>query len=158
MKKTILLCSFAALVLCSCSSIQTVSYSEYRTVEPTQSMHAIPLVADLQVSDTRMSYTEKVIIKDKKPSEQKIAGMIAEIKSTVLSHAIKYFNTEVMVAPIIDIQKEGTNALVVIVTGYPATYKNIRSATKDDSWFVTIGEPKEEAPAPDNKKFKLFGK
>ena len=150
------MCALVAFVLCGCSTVQHVSYLESRTVEPTQSMHAVPLVADLQVSDARITYSEKVTL-DQSVSASEVKNYIEELKSSVLFHAIKHHKAEVMVAPIIDVQQEGTHALLITIEGHPATYKNIRSATVDDTWFLPIIEPaKQPVCAPNPRVVRLF--
>ena len=159
MRKMFGFCAIISLMLCSCASVKTVTYSEMRTVEPTQCMHAVPLIADLQVSESRITYTERIDVDLTSLPENDIKNFIENLKSTVLFRALKQYNAEVMVAPIIDVQDKARKVLAITITGYPATYKNIRSATKDDSWFIPITKPEEQAVAsPIQNGFKLFNK
>lgn len=149
-------CTIITLMLCSCSTIQTISYSETRSIEPKLSMYTVPLVADLQVNETRITYAEKVTADITKLK----TSQIDEIKLTVLFNAIKHYDADVIVAPIICVKSKGTYELLVTVTGFPATYKNIRNASKEDSWFVQV-EPSPNptvAPAAPKSKFNLFSK
>ena len=157
MKKLIILCTLFVLILCSCSTTQFVSYSEFRTVDPRQSFTAIPLIADLQVNETRITYSEKLVASTEKLSSSQALKLIDDLKSSVLSRAAKKYDADVIVAPIIDVQQTATNAFTISIVGYPAVYKNIRNATKDDSWFIQVEPAKQAEPTPSNK-IKLLGK
>ena len=55
---------------------------------------------------------------------------------TVIYNAIAANKADVLVAPIVEIQTDANNYLVISVTGYPATYQNYRNATPDDKWIL----------------------
>ena len=61
MKKIIFFFGAAALI-CSCSAPKATSYSysEYKTISPSQSVYTVPLVADLDVAKERITYAERV--------------------------------------------------------------------------------------------------
>ena len=147
-----------ALVFCSCSvqkSVSTLSYSEYRTDE----LNIVPLVAELNISETRIEYSEKISVDFEELSPKEAKNLVEELKANVLYHAIKKYNADVMITPLTNAVKEENGTLIVTITGYPATYKNIRNATKDDTWFVEIGKPAQSNDQQTNdqeKKFKLF--
>lgn len=161
MKKACVLSALFALILCSCSTTQTISYSESRTVEPTQQIAAVavPLIADLQVSSERITYSEKITVNVPNLSSSQAVKLINDSKSSVLFRAIKKYNADVMAAPIIDVQQNGANSVVITIMGYPAIYKNFRNATKDDRWFMQVEQSQHEAAAPaQNKMMGLFKK
>ena len=159
MKKIISVCTFATLIFCSCSSLKTISYSEYRSLDPIQSLHAVPLVADLQVSETSVTYSEKISIDITKIKPSEAKKVIDDLKAAVLLRATQHYKSDVIIAPLVDVHNEGINSLVITITGYPATYHNIRNASKDDSWFIQFSEPKTQViPASASKSYKLFNK
>ncbi len=159
MKKLPLFYACLALSLCSCTSLQTVAYSEYATVDPQASMYAVPLVADLEVSDTRITYQETVYTDLSNLSQPAAQNLLNNLKNSVLLHAIKAHNADVLVLSQVEAENQGLTQVVVKVTGYPAVYKNFRNATKDDEWFIPVQAPvKQDASASAPKGLKLFGK
>ena len=159
MKKKTFLFALTTLLLCSCSSMQSVMYTETRSVELIQHVQCMPVVADLQISETRITYSEEVTFDFREAEEFKIKNYIEGIKPAILARAIKQYDADLMVAPIIDVKNESTNVFVITITGYPASYKNFRNATKQDEWFMQPVAPntaEQSSSAPN--KFKLFGK
>ena len=158
MKKQTLFFAAMALVFCSCSvqkSVSTLSYSEYRTDE----LNIVPLVAELNISGKRIEYSEKISVDFEELSPKEAKNLVEELKGNVLYHAIKKYNADIMVTPLTNVIKEGNGTLIITITGYPATYKNIRNATKDDTWFVEVGKPaqsNDQQPTDQEKKFKIF--
>ena len=145
------LCSSLLLIGCSASkntTKTTYSYSEYRSVQAAQSVATAPLIADLVVAEKRITYAERIntVISGMSASEAK--ALADKEKETVIANAVKANKADVLVAPIIDIQTDANGYLVIEVTGYPASYKNFRNASKDDLWIVE----KNSAPKQDEKK------
>ena len=145
------ICSSMLLVGCvttTGTTKTTYSYSEYRSVQASQTVATAPLIADLVVSEKRITYAERIntVITNMSSSEAK--ALADKEKETVIANAVKANKADVLVAPIIDIQTDTNGYLVIEVTGYPASYKNFRNATKDDMWIVE----KNSAPKQDEKK------
>lgn len=145
------ICSSLLLVGCvttTGTTKTTYSYSEYRSVQASQTVATAPLIADLVVSEKRITYAERIntVITNMSSSEAK--ALADKEKETVIANAVKANKADVLVAPIIDIQTDTNGYLVIEVTGYPASYKNFRNATKDDMWIVE----KNSAPKQDEKK------
>ena len=133
------ICSSLLLVGCvttTGTTKTTYSYSEYRSVQPSQSVATAPLIADLVVSEKRITYAERIntVITNMSSSEAK--ALADKEKETVIANAVKTNKADVLVAPIIDIQTDSNGYLVIEVTGYPASYKNFRNASKDDMWIM----------------------
>ena len=159
MKKLTFFCALVALLFSSCSSVKTISYSETRSVEPTQTIFAVPLVADLQISGTRIEYSENVSVNIEEMNASEVKSFIENLKNSVLARAIKKYNADVMAAPLFEFHNEGGKCIMITLTGYPATYKNFRSANKDDSWFIHVEAPAQKGTEGiPSRKFKLFGK
>lgn len=159
MRKLLGLCAGMALILCSCSTVKTITYTESRTLEPTSSIHAVPLIADLQVSETRISYAENVSADLSSLSEAEARRLTDELKATVLANAVKKHNADVLVLPVVEVQGNGLTQMTITVTGYPAVYKNFRNASKDDLWFIEVAKPIQvETVAPQPRTFRWFGK
>ena len=57
-------------------------------------------------------------------------------KEVVVANAAKANNADVIVAPTINITTDVNKNLVIVVTGYPATYKNFRNVTDADKWII----------------------
>ena len=153
MKKSILFFACLALVLCSCSSTKNVSYTEFTTVDTQPRLCAIPLVADLNVIGPRIAYSETVYVDFGKMNDFEIKNLIKELKDAALAHAIKAHKADVLASPQVSIESKAKSQLVVNVIGYPAVYKNFRSATPEDGWFIP-----EAAPVVKEEEAPLFGK
>jgi hypothetical protein len=136
MKKIIIFsCLLAAVVLSSCSK-KTYSYAEARTVEPTQSVTVVPVVAELEVSAERITYAERLSVKVKSLSKLELQALVEKEKVQIISNAASAHDADLLVAPVVSVQTDVKSNLIISVTGYPAKYKNYRSATKEDKWFL----------------------
>lgn len=145
------LCS--SLLLIGCVTTQsttktTYSYSEYRSVQAAQSVATAPLIADLVVAEKRITYAERINTVITNMSQSEAKALADKEKETVIANAVKANKADVLVAPSVDIQTDANGYLVIEVTGYPASYKNFRNATKDDMWIVD----KNSAPKQEEKK------
>ncbi|MEE1070594.1 MAG: hypothetical protein U0K81_09015 [Paludibacteraceae bacterium] len=149
MKKIILLFSVAAIV-CSCYTPQVTtnstpkaksySYSEYQTISPTQSVYTVPVIADLDVAEERITYAERINKNITTLTDAEVEALASREKEVVVANAAKANNADVIVAPIINITTDANKNLVIIVNGYPATYKNFRNATEADKWIIEKSE------------------
>ena len=144
MKKIIIFsCLLAALAFSSCSK-KTYSYAETRTVEPTQSVNVVPVVAELEVSQERITYAERLSIKANSLSNSEFKALVEKEKAQIISNATTAHSADLLVAPVVSVQTDVKNNIIVSVSGYPAKYKNYRNATQEDQWFFaneSIGNP-----------------
>ena len=140
MKKlsTILAVAFLAT---SCAMQQTPTNverayyeSSVRILEPEQSMLLSPVMADLEVSNSKVTHIEKAAFAEIRITDAVIANM-AEFKKIALSRAAKAHNADVLVGTIIDIATVNKR-LEITVSGYPAYYRNFRTATKADAELI----------------------
>lgn len=138
MKTKLFLFALLAALLSSCAAKKATNYTavEYRTIEPTQAVYTAPLIADLKVSETRISYAERINVKVNSKTDAEIQAIAEKEKQVVINNAVKSNNADVLVAPIVEIQTDANMYLVISVTGYPASYKNYRNATPEDSWIL----------------------
>ncbi len=137
MKKIILFCGLTALI-CSCSTPKatTYSYSEYKTVSPSQSVYTVPVIADLDVDQERITYAERINKDITTLTDAEVEALASSEKEVVIANAAKANNADVIVAPIINITTDANKNLVIIVNGYPARYKNFRNMTETDKWII----------------------
>ena len=137
MKKIILFCGLTALI-CSCSTPKatTYSYSEYKTVSPSQSVYTVPVIADLDVAQERITYAERINKDITTLTDAEVEALASREKEFVIANAAKANNADVIVAPIINITTDANKNLVIIVNGYPARYKNFRNMTETDKWII----------------------
>lgn len=108
--------------------------SSVRILEPEQSMLLSPVMADLEVSDQKVTHTEKDAFAAIKITETVINNM-AEFKKIALSRAAKAHNADVLIGTIVEVSTNNKR-LVITVSGYPAFYRNFRSATINDTELV----------------------
>ena len=138
MKKSVLFLGVVALV-CSCSipKATSYSYSEYKTISPTQSViYTAPLLADLDVAKERITYGERINQNISTLTDTEVEALAVREKETVIANALKANNADVLVAPNVSIETDANKNLVIVVTGYPAVYKNFRSITEADEWVI----------------------
>ena len=145
MQKIILFFSVAAIV-CSCSTPQATtystpkatsySYSEYQTISPSQSVYTVPVIADLDVAKERITYAERINKNITTLTDAEVEALASREKEVVIANAAKANNADVIVAPTVNIATDANKNLVIIVNGYPATYKNFRNATEQDKWII----------------------
>lgn len=118
MKKNIFL-PFFLLLMSSCSTIYRTAHTE-----PVSTTITSGVVADLKVSNTKISYTYT-------PSSAVRKGGYKNIKSTAIAEALRLNGGgDVLVetqAEIIETKGWfGRSIKRITVTGYPATYENFR--------------------------------
>lgn len=137
MKKSILFLGIVALV-CSCSAPKATSYSysEYKAVHPSPSVYAVPTMADLVVSGEKITYGERISKDITQLTDAEVEALASREKETVIANACRTNNADVIVAPNVSITTDASNNLVIVVTGYPAVYKNFRTATPTDTVFI----------------------
>ena len=142
MKKTFIL--FALLASCvlffaSCISVRKLETAKTRDVAVTGLVH-LPTVATLDVSQTKV--TELFTINAKKKLSD-------ADKAFAVSKLLTKYNADVLVEPryTIEVTTAGKRSTFnVIVSGYPATYKNFRPLSLDDIDLLNVSscgsEPK----------------
>jgi hypothetical protein len=159
MKKSFLFLGIVALV-CSCSVPKATgySYSEYQTITPTPSVHAIPVMAELEVSSVRITYAERIHQNIKSLTDAEVEALASREKETVIANAVKANNADVLVAPVVNITTDTNNNLVIMITGYPAIYKNFRAATAADSIFMKAAQPVEKQEKKTINPFEILKK
>jgi hypothetical protein len=74
-------------------------------------------------------------------TDAEVEALASREKETVIANAVKANNADVLVAPVVNITTDANNNLVIVVTGYPAVYKNFRTATAADSIFMKNVQP-----------------
>lgn len=150
MKKLFFLFGVTALI-CSCSAPKATSYSysEYKTISPSQSVYTAPLMADLVVSKDRITYAERINKDITTMTDAEVDALATREKETVMANALKANNADVLVAPMINITTDVNKNLVIVIMGYPASYKNFRNATEADKWVI---ENAKAESAPTEKK------
>ena len=139
MKKIILFLGIAAFV-CSCSTPKATSYSysEYKTISPSQSVFAAPLMADIVVAKDRITYAERIDKNITTMTDAEVDALAKKEKENVIADALKAYNADVIVAPIVNITTDANQNLVIVICGYPATYNNFRNATESDKWIIEL--------------------
>lgn len=159
MKKSILFLAVVALV-CSCSvpKASTYSYSEYQTITPAPTVHAIPVMAELEVSSERITYAERINQNIKLLTNAEVEALASRERETVIANAVKANNADVLVAPVVNITTDANNNLVIVVNGYPASYKNFRTATAADSIFMKNTQAVEKKEKKAITPFEIFKK
>lgn len=117
--KFLTLAAAAMMIFASCSTNQNTAISSTaRTLE----LETPALVADLEVEKTKVTGEFKFDC----PAEQPVNEQ--ELKDNAVFNALKTMNADVLVAPQYQIIKESKSRkyYTVIVTGYPAFYRNFR--------------------------------
>ncbi|MCR5496833.1 MAG: hypothetical protein K6F48_03245 [Paludibacteraceae bacterium] len=137
-----LLC-VSALVICCVSTADCkkkevpFSYEESsnsNTMEPANGIIMNPLIADLEmIGNEKVTYKETFSVNMEGDAKEKIQ----RYKDIALAHAEKEYKADVMIGVRYEVHASETE-IEVIVTGYPAYYKNFRNATKKDRWMLKL--------------------
>lgn len=138
MKKFCLSVVILALTLASCSTknefivTELIDYMESsaRILEPEHNMLATPLIADLEVSNKKISYTEKEMFANLEVTNRLLTDM-AELKKIALSRAAQAHNADILVGTTIDVVTKN-DRLEITVSGYPARYVKFRNVNEQD--------------------------
>ena len=119
------------------TAIHNLDYSESsaRLLDGSSNFMVTPLIADLEVRATKITYVETEAFKDVLVTEQTLLNLPA-YKRIALSHAIKAYNADILVGADIDVETSADYHFVITVTGYPAVYRNFRNATEADVQLV----------------------
>lgn len=136
MKKTFFIAVATTCLFASCSSVSNVAPSlEYmessaRVLEAEHNMLLTPVIADLEVSDKKISYTEKEMFANMDVTYALLQN-IGELKNIALSRAARANNADVLVGTTIDVVTKNER-LEITVTGFPAKYVKFRNANEKD--------------------------
>ena len=138
MKKSLFILAILSILFLSGCSVLSSHYMQAKSMEVKGTgVLQIPVVADLNVSSTRISeeYTLTTALNMKTQGK-----VINEAKDYAVANAVQKYSADVLVEPIFEVYitkaKMNKSDVRVIVTGYPATYKNFRSATQGDMELI----------------------
>lgn len=113
--------------------------SSARYLEPSQNIMTTPMIADLQVIGSSISYTETEAFKNYEVTEDLIK-LVPGFKSIALSRAARAHKADVIIGAMVDVITNAQGRLEITITGYPARYTNFRNATNDDIELVKLGQ------------------
>lgn len=141
MKKLLLLAVVIAFIT-SCTPTEyittTTTYDYYessaRLLEGNSNFIVTPVVADLDVSDTKITHVEKDAFANVTVTRSVVSN-IAAYKRIALSKASKAYKADILLGAEIDVETIDRH-LVITVTGYPAVYKKFRKANEKDVELV----------------------
>lgn len=145
---------FAAMLLAVLlPGCQIYNYEERgsRNIEPNHNVVTVPVVADLELlSKDKITYSEKFqdvelnrsffsrLFGKKNSPASSGNELIEAYKHTALAHAVKKYNADFLIGTIYDVDyTQRNNTLEITITGFPAKYKEVRKALKEDAWFIT---------------------
>ncbi len=104
--------------------------SSARVLEADHNMLLTPVIADLEVSDKKISYTEKEMFANYEVTHSLLSNL-PELKKIALSRAARENNADVLLGATIDIVTNN-GRLEITVSGYPAHYVKFRKAENKD--------------------------
>lgn len=127
MKKLLLLLA-VAIAATSCSTlVNTSTHKEFNVNTP----YAVPIVADLDISKTKVMYTYIP------PKSIKRGGHRNVINTAVREALVVNGNADVMVGLETQINYNAFRMIKsIVITGYPAKYKNFRNLN-ENVWYET---------------------
>lgn len=135
----------SAVSFVSCSSVNRYyRTTTSTTLEPNyHNLMVMPSVADLDISETRISYTESEAYRNMPELANSAASFFSfgrDVKlrcyNIALYNAAIANNADVIVAPNYSIEVDVAGNLSITVTGYPANYRNFRRPTTDDVLLI----------------------
>jgi hypothetical protein len=119
-----LLIGISSLSILIVSCTPAVKATTSRTREINGSVLQVPVLVDLEVSPTKVTGTASFTNQP-----------VDYVKGMAVADALKNSNSDILVEPSYDVQTSNMT-IHVTVKGYPATYKNFRTATKGDTTLV----------------------
>ncbi len=117
----------ATLLLMSCSSV--AKFSSAKTIDITPRIVQKPTVADIQVDEKKVSGTH---------SGKVTTISLENIKNEAVATALKTVNADILVEPRFETTVNGS-LTTVMVSGFPATFKNFRTMKDDDISLMQLG-------------------
>jgi len=116
----------ASLLLGSCTTMLNTQTVKTMDIYGPGVMHH-PVIADLEVSNTKVS-----------ASVNGLSTEISALKGEAVNSAVKSSGADLLVEPVYEVTHKGGRS-TVLVTGFPASYKNFRSATQADLPMLEAG-------------------
>ena len=134
----------AAICVSCASTFEKVNQTMVRVQEPEVGTVATPIVMELgQIPQQKITDTTIINVDDYRypsinQSNQRITqSMLVGFRKEALENAVLRHDCDVIVYPSFSIKtSDDGKTCYVIVSGYPAKYKKIRPATKDDLWML----------------------
>lgn len=134
----------AAAICCSCAStFEKVNQTMVRVQEPEVGTVATPIVMELgeipqqKIMDTTIIDVDSYRSPNNHGYQRITQSMLVGFRKEALENAVIKHNCDVIVYPSFRIfTSEDGKTCYVIVSGYPAKYKRLRPATKDDLWML----------------------
>ncbi len=112
------------------------------SIDPVATAHTTPIVADLSVTQTRITHKETFgnNLTAADLTNPNRSAEINYLKDYTLTRAAKLNNADIIIAPTYDIKtSQDMNTITVEITGYPASYTNFRKATVTDLDLIQRG-------------------
>ncbi len=156
--KKLFIMPILAIAMISCAPLaKTYQADDYQTAEPAVSVLSA-VYAELDVTPKRISYAERVEKDITTMTNQEVQQMVEQEKKVTMANAIRKYDADLLIAPKFHISTKD-NRVIIMVEGYPATYKNFRNATAEDAWILQKAETETTAPATKGSIFSnLFHK
>ena len=132
MKTRILILTLFTTLFVSCSTTKKTT-STIRSMDINgPGVIQIPVVVDLEVINTKVNGSYTMSTQD---------AQVDYLKSKAIAIALQSTKADVLIEPTYEII-EGNGIITVTVTGFPGTYKNFRTISKDDIPLLQIGSTK----------------
>lgn len=107
------------------TSCSTVKLNTAKTMDATGSLLQIPVVAELDVASKKETLIENNIDKDQK---------LEVLKNNAVAELLKRSDADVLIEPRFEVEYKGCRKIKsLMVTGFPAKYKNFRSFVPADT-------------------------
>lgn len=138
MKRSLFLLAILSILFLSGCAVFEKHFAQARSLDISgTAVMQVPVVADLDVSNTKV--TEEYTITTS-VNLKNMNYFIDQAKSNAIVAAVQKHSADVLVEPIYEVHITkagyGKSDVRVVVTGFPATYKNFRSATKSDMEII----------------------
>ena len=128
-------------------SVLTYFEASARNLETTANAINLPIIAEIQVMQKRIMYTETDAFKNTSVTEvvrhngNNMKNAMAEYKRIALAKAANANNADLIFGATFMVETTADNHFAITVTGYPAVYKNFHTATAKDVELLKMMEP-----------------
>ncbi len=123
---------------CKTSRVHNITQAQARIVDTDFGVITAPIIGELDdVSCKRIVDSVEFYIGGFKNAERDILPYLDEYKRYTIANFCTRNGYDIIINPLFQVStNEDGNMLKVVVTGFPARYKNFRQATSTDEWML----------------------
>lgn len=139
MRKTILTVALiATFIVANAQNKLSITQSQARLIESEFGVVTAPIIGELgEISPNKIVDSMEFYIGGFKDARLEIVPNLEDYKRYTIANYCTRYGFDIIINPLFQITTNAAgDKLKVIVTGFPAKYKNFRPATENDKWMT----------------------